>query len=357
VRVPENLGIRHKQREKGDAVTGKRLKVARVLMNSGLAGLLARGQSASLLIVNYHRIRPSRNATTLFDDGVFGPDQEEFQRQMQWLHSSTTILDETGLLELSTRGGGRRGEVFSAVTFDDAYADCLTLAKPVLDQFGIRGLFFVPIDMIDSRQLGWWDLAAYLMKSTPKSEIAVGNDVLELRATLTASLRRVLNLFKLRPVEETGSLLEELSRACEVPLPDRDVQSSELMTWEQLRRMKADGHGIGCHTFSHRVLATLSPEEQEREIKASRSELAGRIASDVLSFAYPVGGPQHINSHSVTFVRAAGYQQAFTFNTGIAQLPIADRFQIPRESAHTFDVLRAKTLMPGLMGLREKRAV
>lgn len=338
-------------------MTGKRLKVARVLMSSGLSGILARGLSASLLIVNYHRIRPSRTATTVFDDGVFGPDQEEFHRQMQWLHSSTTVLDETGLLELATRGGGRRGEVFSAVTFDDAYADCFTLAKPVLDQFGIRGVFFVPIDMIDSRQLGWWDLAAYLLKSTTRPEIAVGNEVLDLRADLAASLRRVLNLFKLRPVEETGSLLEELSRACEVSLPGKDMQSAELMTWEQLRRMKTDGHGIGCHTFSHRVLATLSPEEQEREIVASRSELAARIGSDVLSFAYPVGGPQHINSHSVTFVRAAGYLQAFTFNTGIAQLPIADRYQMPRESAHTFDVLRAKTLMPGLMGLREKRAV
>jgi hypothetical protein len=77
----------------------------------------------------------------------------------------------------------------------------------------------------------------------------------------------------------------------------------------------------------------------------------------VLSFAYPVGGTQHINSHSVRLAQEAGYEQAFTFNTGIARLPIADRFRIPRESAHSFDVLRAKTLMPGLMGLREKRAV
>ncbi len=326
-------------------------------MKTGLAGFFARGHSATLLIVNYHRIRPSRTATTVFDDGVFGPDQGEFLQQMQWLRSATTVLDETGLLELSTRGGGRRGEVFSAITFDDAYADCYSLAKPVLEQFGIRGIFFVPIDMIDARQLGWWDLAAYLMKTTPKPEIAVGNDVLELRAGLAASLRRVLNLFKLRPVEETGSLLEELSRACEVPLPGKEVQSAELMTWEQLRSMKADGHGIGSHTFSHRVLATLSREEQEREIKASRGELAARIGGEVLSFAYPVGGPQHINRDSVTFVQEAGYQQAFTFNTGIAALPLVDRFQIPRESAHSFDVLRAKTLMPGLMGLRESRAI
>ena len=337
-------------------MTGKRLKVARVLVNSGFAGLLARRQSATLLIVNYHRIRPSRTAATLFDDGVFGPDQEEFRRQMQWLQSSTTVLDETGLLELATRDDGRRGQVFSAVTFDDAYADCYSLARPVLDQFGIRGIFFVPIDMIDDRRLGWWDIAAYLLKTTPKPVIAVGNEVLELRAGFESSIRRVLNLFKLRPAEETGNLLEELSTACEVQLPGKDLQSAELMTWEQLRSMKAGGHGIGSHSFSHRVLATLSPELQEREIKASRGELAARIGNEVLSFAYPVGGPQHINSHSVRLVREAGYQQAFTFNTGVADLPIRDRLQIPRVFAHTLDELKAKTLMPGLMGERKQRA-
>jgi len=337
-------------------VTGKRLKVARVLVNTGLAGLFARGQPATLVIVNYHRIRPSRTVATVFDDGVFGPDQEEFRQQMRWLQSSTTILDEAGLLELSVRGGGQRGEVFSAITFDDAYADCYSLARPVLDQFGIRGIFFVPIDMIDDRRLGWWDIAAYLLKTTPKSVITVGNEVLELRAGFASSIRRVLNLFKLRPAEETGSLLEELSNACEIPLPGKDLQSAELMTWEQLRSMKAGGHGIGSHSFSHRVLATLPPEEQEREVKASRGELATRIGGEVLSFAYPVGGLQHFNSHSVAMVREAGYEMAFTFNTGVTYLPIPDRLQVPRVFAHTLDELKAKTLMPGLMGERKQRA-
>jgi peptidoglycan/xylan/chitin deacetylase (PgdA/CDA1 family) len=326
-------------------------------VDAGVAGLLARRQPVSLLVVNYHRLRPSVSATTAFDDGVFGPDQAEFRRQMQWLRASTVVLDEQGLLELSRQGGGQRGEVYSAVTFDDAYCDCYSLARPVLEEVGIRALFFVPIDMIDSRQLGWWDVAAYLMKRTSKRAIVVGNDILELGSGFAASLRRVLTMFKLRPVEETSSLLEELSRACDVPLPGEELQSAELMTWDQLRELKAGGHGIGSHTYSHRVLATLSPEQQEREIKSSRLELAKRIGADIRSFAYPVGGPQHINRDSVRLVREAGYEQAFTFNTGIARLPIADQFQIPRESAHSLDVLRAKTLMPGLMGLREKRAV
>jgi peptidoglycan/xylan/chitin deacetylase (PgdA/CDA1 family) len=166
-----------------------------------------------------------------------------------------------------------------------------------------------------------------------------------------------LNLFKHRPADETDSLLEQLSQACGVPLPSDEAQSAELMSWKQLRAMRAMGHGIGSHTFSHRVLATLPPPEQAREIGDSRGDLAARIHGEVMSFAYPVGGVRHIDSNSVACVREAGYQLAFTFNTGMARLPLGDRFQIPRESADTVEILQAKALMPGLMGVREKRAV
>lgn len=327
-------------------------------MSTGLARPLSRGMPASLLIVNYHRLWPIGGVgDSEFDEGVFGPDVNEFRRQMEWLRSATTVLDETALLELWSKNGGRHGELYSAVTFDDAYVDCYSLARPVLDSLGIRGIFFVPIDMIDSRQLGWWDLAAYVLKRSEKPEVTVGSETFDLRTGFAGSLGRILKLFKMRPVEETVGLLAELSRACGVSLPDKDAQSAQLMTWEQLRQLRAAGHGIGSHTFSHRVLATLPFVEQEREIKASRSELGARISGSVMSFAYPVGGPQHINEHSVVLAREAGYEQAFTFNTGVAVLPVRDRYLIPRESANSFDLLKAKVLMPGLMGLRDKRAV
>jgi peptidoglycan/xylan/chitin deacetylase (PgdA/CDA1 family) len=311
---------------------------------------------ARLLIVNYHRLWPSRSSRRSdFDDGVFGPDIEEFRRQLAWLRSATTVLDEAGLLELGSKTICPRGELYSAITFDDAYIDCYSLARPVLDSLGIKGIFFVPVEMIDSRQLGWWDLAAYLLKQSAKATVTVGRHEFNLQARSEESLRQVLNLFKLRPAEETGSLLAELSSACGVPVPETDVQSAQLMDWDQIRELQATGHGIGSHTFSHRVLATLPPKEQEREIKESRRALEARIGASVMSFAYPVGGPQHIDRHSVTSAREAGYEQAFTFNTGVSALPFVDRFRIPRESAHTLEVLMAKILLPGLMGMHKQR--
>ncbi|MBK6350443.1 MAG: polysaccharide deacetylase family protein [Proteobacteria bacterium] len=128
------------------------------------------------------------------------------------------------------------------------------------------------------------------------------------------------------------------------------------MSWQQVRAMRAAGHGIGSHTISHRVLATLSPQAQADEIKGSKRSLETILGHEVSSFAYPVGGPQHINEHSVRLAREAGYQQAFTFLTGLASLPLADRFTIPRESAVSLQVLKAKALLPRVMGLQVAHA-
>ena len=158
-------------------------------------------------------------------------------------------------------------------------------------------------------------------------------------------------MFKLEPAEQTEALVAKLADACGVALPSRDEQSAELMDWEQVRAMRTAGHGIGSHTLSHRVLATFTPEEQAHEIKGSKCSLEAVLGREVLSFAYPVGGPQHINDHSVRLAREAGYRQAFTFLTGMASLPLADRFRIPRESAVSLDALKAKALLPRVMGL------
>lgn len=330
----------------------RRLQLARSLMAVGADRLVRRSATASLLVLNYHRLHASGSrALTRFDDGVFDTDVDTFRREMQWLRAATSVLDEDELMRLGEGGELPRGTMYSAVTFDDGYVDCFDLARPVLDELGIRGMFFIPFEMLETRRLGWWDLVAYLLKSTTRGSVEVNGRRYDLKGDFAGSLRRLLDVFKLEPAGQTESLVAKVADSCGVALPSRDEQSAELMDWEQVRAMRAAGHGIGSHTLSHRVLATLTPEEQAHEIKGSKCSLEAVLGREVLSFAYPVGGPQHINHHSVRLAREAGYRQAFTFLTGMASLPLADRFRIPRESAVSLDALKAKALLPRVMGL------
>jgi peptidoglycan/xylan/chitin deacetylase (PgdA/CDA1 family) len=327
------------------------------MVSTGVHRIAARSSRATLLFLNYHRIRDPGRRETRFDDGVFDTDLETFRRQMRWLRSATQILDEEDLLRFSS---GKRlpvGATYAAVTFDDGYIDCHTLAKPVLDELGIKGIFFIPVEILATRRLGWWDIAAYLLKRTTRQTITVDDQVYSPREDLARTLRRILNSFKLDRSDQTEGLLTKLSDACGVPLPSKDEQSAELMDWTHVCELRDSGHAIGSHAWSHRVLATLSPGEQSREILDSRRELRAIVGTEILSFAYPVGGPQHFDERSVALVQQAGYQQAFTFNTGVSTGAITDRFRIPRESATSFAALRAKALLPGVMGLRSKHAV
>jgi len=338
-------------------MAGRRLYLARLMMAMGIDSLVSRNGPASLLVLNYHRIRAPGQITSEFDDGVFDADFETFRRQMRWLRSATQVLDEEGLLKLGSGGRLPRGTLFTAVTFDDGYIDCFTLVKPVLDDLGIRGIFFIPVEILESRRLGWWDTAAYLMKKSIQESIQIHGQKFALGANLSHSLSRILNLFKLEPAERTEGLLAKLADACGVAPPSKDRQSAELMDWTQVCQLRASGHSIGSHAWSHRVLATLSPDEQAREIRDSRRELQAIVGGCISSFAYPVGGLRHFDEHCVTLVRDAGYDQAFTFNTGISSLPVADRFRIPRESAKSLELLKAKALLPGFMGLKARQAV
>ena len=237
-----------------------------------------------------------------------------------------------------------------------AISDCLTLVKPVLDRLGIRGIFFTPFEMLESRRLGWWDVAAYLLKKSDRELIRIDGQEYPLGRGVARSLRTILNRFKLEPAGRTEALLSNLSDACGVSLPSIDDQSAELMSWEQVKQLLRSGHSVGSHAMSHKVLATLPTHVQRQEIFDSRDRLQAVLGCRISSFAYPVGGPAHFTDETVAMVREAGYEQAFTYNTGYTKLPVVDTYRIPRESASTLAVLKAKAWFPRVVKIKEFRA-
>jgi peptidoglycan/xylan/chitin deacetylase (PgdA/CDA1 family) len=326
-----------------------RLQLAELAMSLGIRGFSMPGR-ALLLVLNYHRLRPAMPGwRSQFDDGVFDTDIATFQEQMEWLRKETEVLDEEGLIRLASGAVAPERRLHTAITFDDGYVDCIRLVQPVLDALGIRGIFFIPVQMIDSRRLGWWDLVANLLKRTTKERLVIDGQSYDLARGFATSLQSLLNRFKLEHQERTNTLLEKVAAACEVPIATPEEQDAELMSWGDVRALHAAGHAIGAHSLTHRVLATLDAATQAHEIRESGRQLETILGSRVRSFAYPVGGPQHINADSVRLARGAGYELAFTFNTGIGAVPPPDRFQVPRESARTLKILKAKALFPGLM--------
>ena len=240
----------------------KKKMLARLIYVSGAVRLCRRILSGRLVVFNYHRIRTDDPLLeTPFDSDVFGPSQSEFRREMEWLKRNTRVISETDLLD-HLRGERALNGLNVMITFDDGYIDNYTLAYPVLKELEIPAVFFIPTDLIQARRLGWWDIAAYLVKNTNRAEISHFGNTFDLRKEKIGTIRYFHSILRKMKPELGRELIYELAEYCNVPFPNVQEQGSQLMDWDQIRTVSKNGIGIGSHTHSHPTLSTLNPDDQ-----------------------------------------------------------------------------------------------
>lgn len=297
-------------------IKGKRAFLADILFKSKIIHLLPLYKE-KFVVCNYHRIRPDqKNFSTSFDDYVFGPTVSEFEKQMTWLKHNTMILSEAELIDILQSKKSNSGP-YSLVTFDDGYIDNYTLAFPVLKKFGIPAIFFIPTAPIITRRLGWWDIINYLVKSTEKKYLSWNNKQFSLDDGRQQAISFFLEMMKKEGADKTKELIEDLVDTCEIPVPDFDRQSQQLMNWKQIREIAQNNIAIGGHSHSHRVLATLSPQSQKEELTKSKLILEKKLSCPVNSLSYPVGNYDHFTHETQQIAQEVGYEIAFSFSNEI----------------------------------------
>jgi len=313
-------------------IKGKRSLLANLLFQSKAYRGLKSFDSRTLVIFNFHRIRRDSSTPAVFDDGVFGPTQGQLHDQLRWLKENTGIISEAQLLD-HAQGRIRLNRSSVMITFDDGYRDNAELALPVLRELKIPALFFISTQAIQTREVGWWDQIAYLVKNTRKPKIRLGNEDFDLSKTKTRAIREIQRWMRVRKAEETRDLVQNLAHACDVPIPGPELSSRELMTWRQIEEARTAGITIGSHTHSHRVLSTLSLTEQYEEFRLSKEILENRLQTRIRSIAYPVGGETDCHRETAGLARKCGYELGFSFQTGANWLDRLDPFRIGRVSA------------------------
>jgi peptidoglycan/xylan/chitin deacetylase (PgdA/CDA1 family) len=256
--------------------------------------------------------------------------------QIGWLKRHVRTLSEAELIE-GLRSGRGPGEMSVLITTDDGYRDNYTRAFPVLNAHGVPAIFFVPSALIESRHLGWWDQLAYILKHTARTQVTYDGHTLDLagrRAEAFAFLsRKIID----RMPDGTAAGLDEIRGICAVDAPSLEDQSAELMTWEQLREIRADGIAIGSHAHSHVVLSRLDIEQQREELRRSRDLITQRIGGSVRSIAYPTGGQTHFTADTQRIAKESGYEAGFSFHSGYNRWPTMNAFDIKRATVNYHD--------------------
>lgn len=197
----------------------------------------------------------------------------------------------------------RRTDFMATVTFDDGYRSFARLAFPLLQRHGVPATVFLPTRFIGRTDWFWWDRLHRLVYElwTAPPPLAVLAPILgpeaarELHASSRnvergrVALRRLERDWLRLPASERTEALDRLA-SCLSAQTLEGLQPDEVLTWDEVRALKARGVSFGSHTASHLNLRYASSAEADLEIAESVDRLAAETGDRPETLAYPYGG-------------------------------------------------------------------
>ena len=277
---------------------------------------------ARLSILIFHRVLRKPDPLRPWE-----PDAKLFEARMRWLASAFHVLP---LLEASRRLSARSLPPNAAcITFDDGYADNLTIAAPILANVRIPATFFIASGYLDGGRM-WNDTVIESIRIArgpmlDLSSIGLGSWPCTDDAEKRAAIDGLLGQLKYLEQAERQQRVEHLADLVGLP-----AKSDLMMTSQQVRELRRLGMSIGGHTVTHPILTKVTPEVAQREIADGRAALEELVREPVRVFAYPNGRPiQDYDASHVRMVREMGFDAAVSTAQGVSYEK-SDRFQLPR---------------------------
>ncbi len=284
-----------------------------------------------LNILTYHRVLAQPDAFRAAE-----PTADVFDWQMRLLATHFTPLSLADALAHLDAGTLPKRAV--CVTFDDGYADNLSVALPILKQWKIPATVFVSTDFLNGGRM-WNDTVIESVRRFEGDQLDLREydlPVLDMRnyqAKRTA-LREIIIAIKHRPQIQRSAAVDAL--AAQV----NDLPNDLMMSDQQVQQMSEAGVEIGAHTLSHPILTTLDDATLEREITGSRAYLQNLLNKPIRYFAYPNGkrGPDY-DQRERDLVKRLGFAATLSTNWAVAH-PGSDRWQLPRFTPWDKDPLK-----------------
>jgi peptidoglycan/xylan/chitin deacetylase (PgdA/CDA1 family) len=280
------------------------------------------GSGGVLTILLYHRVLAQPDPI-LHDE----TDAATFERHMRLLAGEFNVipLDEA-CLRL------RRGSLpprAVCISFDDGYADNVSVALPILKRLNLTATFFIASGYLHGGTMFNDALIDAVRRAAPGthdlSAVGLGHVRLDDAASRRAAIDRLIERLKHLAPELRSRSVDTVSAALRAPPP-----AGPMMHESDVRRLRAEGMDVGAHTITHPILARLDESDAHTEIAASKAALEAITGAPVRLFAYPNGKPEaDYGARDVALVKRAGFRAAFSTVQGTARCA-SDPLQLPR---------------------------
>lgn len=288
-----------------------------------------------LRILTFHRIA---NTAALCNPAVISATPTVFRAHAEYLARNWRVVS---LLEVIEAVETERPLVNRAVllTFDDGYKDFGETAWPILREFGLPAVLFVPTAYPgNSHRTFWWDRLYVAVMSSRDHLLSPELPRVDMstdRAKRSA-YRTLRNHIKTLP---HAVAMETVERIC-ASLENRDEISCPVLNWQEIRELAADGVTIAAHSRTHPLLTQVSESQVQTEVEGSQEDLRRELGYTTPAFCYPNG--TH-NDTVVRYLKRAGYVLGFTTVEGHNRLHSADLLRLHRTNV----TLRTSTAVLG----------
>ncbi|MSO93928.1 MAG: hypothetical protein EXQ86_11095 [Rhodospirillales bacterium] len=180
-----------------------------------------------------------------------------------------------------------------AITFDDGFENNLTVAAPVLDDFGIPATFYMTTDFIERNRMSWTDRIEWAIEQVSAATLRLpwGTRAFKTAAEARAVLDEIRGHAKQDRSIDPNVLATDIQRQLGFPETwSSDDPLDRKLDWRQVKQLAADPlFTVGGHSHSHAILSFLAPEALDREIDESCRLLDEKAGLAPRHYSYPEG--------------------------------------------------------------------
>lgn len=302
--------------------------------------------SQEISIFTYHYVRDLVRSRF---PAVKGQTIDEFRAQVEYLVNNYKVIRMEEFVS-AIRNNRPLPARSALLTFDDGYLDHFNNVFPILDEAGIQGTFFIPMQAIFERKVLDVNKIHLILASSSGGDLvlqAVFKELDKLRPNFNIKSNDFYFSKLAKPgrfdIPDIVCVKQLLQRELEHEVRSRiinvlfekfvgiveEVMAQELyMSVEQIQMMIRHGMHIGSHSFSHRWLDSLNERDQRDEIAIALDYLSRLgAARDGWSMCYPYGA---YNKMTTRILSETGCAVAFSTIGEVTKFSGRDRYRLPR---------------------------
>lgn len=288
------------------------------LVHLRIPKLIATVLPSSVCIVRYHSVQdePERYRHSI-GTGIIH-STSTFRRHMEILASECHPITMDDVLRFlqGQKDLPRRSVI---VTFDDGYADNCEIAAPILEHYGIAGVFYIGVGPVCAGIPPWYCRIRWAFNMSKRDQVF---DLAEQKPRPIKDAKDRFEAFQ--SAARTCACLAEGEQESAVRAIEKDLEVVPLaakdcpfMNVDQVREIRRRGHTVGSHTVTHPNMAYIDAEKLEHELAESKRKIEEMLGEPVVHFSYPspILEP-HYTEKTMEASARAGYRTAVTCTSG-----------------------------------------